>query len=407
MSVSTNVEYRAPSERELVDVMRAATTSFGEHLRDDDAARFAGLMPTERVLAAWEDGHPVGVAASWPMELTVPGGALPAGGVTWCGVLPTHRRRGLFSELMRLQLEDLHERGEPLAILWASEAPIYGRFGYGVAAPETTIDAERGAFRLRDDAGPRGTVRLVTAEEAFELFPPLYESRRRDVPGLVSRRPEWWSELLLADPEHWRKDDLSPKYLALLELEGEPAGYARYRIKPRWEEGTPRGELDVYEAFATSPEATAELWRYLFGIDLVERVKHSRLDPTWSLFLMVVDPRRLHLSIAEGLWLRLVDLEAALAARSYGDGPGVVLEVSDTLLPHNEGDWRVGADPGRVEDEADVALDIADLASAYLGAFTFERLAAAGRARELRPGGLARASALFATPVPPACPEEF
>jgi len=387
--------------------MHATTAAFGEHLRDDDAARFGALMPTDRVLAPWEGGKPVGAAASWPFELTVPGGVLPAAGVTWCGVLPTHRRRGVFSELMRLQLEDLHARGEALAILWASEAPIYGRYGYGVAAPETTIDAERSAFRLRDDPGPHGRVRLVSAEEAFELFPPLYESRRRERPGSISRSDAWWRELLLADPEHWRKDGLSPKYLALLELDGEPAGYATYRIKPKWEQGTPKAELHVLQAFATSPEATAELWRFLFGIDLVARVQHSRLDPTWSLFLMVTDPRRLHLSIAEGLWLRLVDVGAALEGRSFADAPEAVLEIRDPLLPRNEGCWRVGAAPARVEEEADVALDVADLASAYLGAFTFEQLAAAGRARELRPGGLARATALFATPVPPACPEEF
>jgi predicted acetyltransferase len=404
--VPESVEYRAPGEEELEAVLVATTTAFGEHLREDDAARWSSLMPIDRVLAAWADGRPVGTAASWPFELTVPGGVLPAGGVTWCAMLPTHRRRGLFSELMRLQLEDLHERGEPLAILWASEAPIYGRFGYGVAAPETTIDAERSAFRLRDDPGTRGNVRLVSADEALEHFPPLYETRRRAVPGLVSRRPEWWRDALLADPEHWRKGS-SPKYFALLELDGKPAGYARYRVKPAWEEGTPRGELDVIEAFATSPESTAELWRYLFGVDLISRVRHSRLDPTWSLFLMVTDPRRLHVSIADGLWLRLVDVEAALAGRAFADAPDAVLEVVDTLLPHNAGRWRVGSRPGRTEEEADVAVDVADLASAYLGAFTFERLAAAGRARELRPGGLARATALFATAVPPACPEEF
>ena len=125
------------------------------------------------------------------------------------------------------------------------------------------------------------------------------------------------------------------------------------------------------------------------------------------LAFMVTDPRRLHLSIAEGLWLRLVDVGAALEGRSFADAPEAVLEIRDPLLPRNEGCWRVGAAPARVEEEADVALDVADLASAYLGAFTFEQLAAAGRARELRPGGLARATALFATPVPPACPEEF
>lgn len=401
-----SLAYRIPEADELRSVLTTTYSAFGEEMKDEDFERDRRVMPLDRVLAAWDGDAPVGVTASWPFELTVPGAVLPAAGVTWVGVLPSHRRRGVLTELMRRQLEDVHARGEPLAILWASEAPIYGRFGYGVAAPETSIDAERGAFRLRDDTPGRGMVRLVTAEQAAELFPPLYDRHRGERTGLVSRSDAWWREFMLADPEHWR-DGASPKFYALLEVDGEPQGYALYRIKPKWEEGAPRGELRIVEAFTTSPEATAELWRFLFGIDLVERVKHARLDPSWALFLMVTDPRRLHVSIAEGLWLRIVDLEAALAARAFAGGEPVVLEVVDTLLERNAGRWEIGAECRRTRADADVALDIADLASAYLGAFSFERLAAARRAQELREGGIARASALFGTPVPPYCAEGF
>jgi predicted acetyltransferase len=400
------LEYRSPTADEFADVLRATFVAFGEELKDDDLERARRTMPLDRLLAAWDDGRPVGVTASYPFELTVPGGTARAAGVSWVGVLPSHRRKGILRELMLRQLDDVHERGEPLAILWASESLIYGRFGYGVAAPETSIDAERVAFALRDDPGPRGSVRLVTAEEAAELFPPLYESCRAERPGLLRRSPEWWKDTRLADPEHWREGS-SPKYYALLELDGEPAGYALYRVKSKWEEGTPKGELRIVETFATSPEASRELWRFLFGIDLVARVKCGPVDPDWGLFLMVTDPRRLHVTIAEGLWLRFVDLEAALRARGFNGGADVVLEVEDDVLPRNSGRFAAGASPGRTDAEPDVALHVADLASAYLGAFTFERLAAGGRARELRPGGLARATALFATPIPPHCPEGF
>lgn len=406
MPVAVDLEYRSPNTDEVASVLRAVTSAFGEELKDEDLERWRQVMPVDRVLAAWDAGRPVGVAASWPFELTVPGGVVPAAGVTWVGVLPSHRRRGILRELMRRQLDDVHERGEPLAILWASEAPIYGRFGYGIAAPETFMDAERGAFALRDDPGPRGSVRLLTADEAFELFPPLYESARLERPGSVSRSADWWKHVLLADPEHWR-DGYGPKFFALLEIDGDPAGYAMYRVKPNWDEGTPRGDLRVVEAFAISPEATAELWRFLFGVDLVVRVKSGRVDPAWTLALMVTDARRLHLSFAEGLWLRLVDLGAGLRARGYASAEPAVLQIADDLFERNAGRWSVGPEPGRTEAAADVALDIADLASAYLGAFTFERLAAAGRARELRPGGLARATALFSTPIAPYCPEGF
>jgi predicted acetyltransferase len=401
-----SLDYRSPTDNELAAVLGATHVAFGEELKDDEVERQRRVLPVDRILAAWDDGRPVGVTASYPFELTVPGGVAKAGGVTYVGVLPSHRRRGILRELMLRQLEDLHQRGEPLAILWASESLIYGRFGYGIASPETAIDAERGAFALRDDAGPRGAVRLVTAEEAAALFPPLYQSRRLERPGSLSRTPDWWTEVLLADPEDWRKER-GLKYYALLEIDGEHAGYVLYRVKPKWEDSGPKGEVSVVELFATTPESTAELWRFIFGIDLIARVKSWRIDPAWSLLLMVTDPRRLHLSITDGLWLRFVDLEAALQARRFNDAEAAVLEVEDNVLSRNSGRFAIGPESRRTDTEPDVALHVTDLASAYLGAFTFDRLAAAGRARELRPGGLARATALFATPIPPHCPEGF
>jgi predicted acetyltransferase len=137
------------------------------------------------------------------------------------------------------------------------------------------------------------------------------------------------------------------------------------------------------------------------------RVKYARLDPAWSPFLFVADPRRLHLSITEGLWLRLVDLEGALRARGFREGATAVLEVVDDVLTGNSGRWEIGPDVRRTHADADVGVGVADLASAYLGAFSFEQLALAGRAHELRPGGLRRASELFMTPLPPYCPEGF
>lgn len=400
------LEYRIPTGDEFASVLRTTYAAFGDEIKDEDLERHRKVMPLDRVLAAWDGDRPVGVAASFPFELTTPGGAAKAAGVTWVGVLPSHRRRGILRELMLRQLEDVRERGEPLAILYASESAIYGRFGYGIAAPTTKLDAQRDAFVLRDDPGPRGAVRLVTAEEAAERFPPVYERLRRTRPGFLSRSEDWWRQYRLADPEHWREGS-GPKFYALLELDGEAAGYALYRIASKWEGWVSKSQARVLEAFATSPEATAELWRFLFGIDLVERVDVGSADPAWPLFLLVQDPRRLHPSIIDGLWLRLVDVEAALRARRFEEREPAVLEVSDALVPENAGRFAIGEQSGRTDEAADVALDVADLSATYLGAFSFERLAAAGRAKELRPGGLARATALFATPLPPFCPETF
>src|SRR5919199_2599006 len=151
-----SVEIRNPAEDEWRAAMSAAASVFGDELKDDDYARFSSTLVRERFYAAYDDGAPVGTAADFPFRLTVPGGEVAAGGVTWVAVLPTHRRQGVLTQLMRRELEDLHERGEPLAVLWASEAAIYGRFGYGMSAPHFEMNADKSRFAYRDDPGRTG-----------------------------------------------------------------------------------------------------------------------------------------------------------------------------------------------------------------------------------------------------------
>ena len=386
--------------------MGAALDAFAEVPENADWERERTSVRLERAVAAYDDGRPVGFSASYEFELTVPGGTVPTAGVTWVGVMPTHRRRGILRGFMEQLFADAREHREPLAALYASEAPIYGRFGYGVATHWLDLNADSRRMTFRNDPGPKGTVRLVDEEEAYTQFPVIYERLRKERPGMLSRSEHWWRRHRLADYEH-RRDGASRRFNALLELDGEPAAYAVYRVKDEWEEGYPRGEVRVAEAFATSADTTRDLWRYVFNIDLTTRVKCGLFDPASPLFLMVVDPRALHLKVFDGMWLRLVDVEEALRRRSYAADDAVVLDVRDATLPENSGRYRVGSAVERTEDEADIALDVTDLASAYLGAFSFERLASAGRLEELRAGSLARASALFRTPLPPYCPEVF
>jgi predicted acetyltransferase len=399
------IEIRNPAEDDLRNAMKAVEAAFGEEQKEADLDRHQKVMRRDRFLVAYDGAIPVGTTASLPFDLTVPGGQLAAAGVTWVGVLPSHRRRGILTQMMKRQLRDLHELGEPLAILWASEAAIYGRFGYGISAPTVQLDADRSRFSLRDDPGPQGAVRLIDREEAAKVLPPIYDTVRRQVPGFTSRDELLWDLYRLADPEHWRRGG-GPKFFAVLEFDGEPVGYTLYRIKSDWEEGFSKSHVRVLETCATSPAAERELWRFLFGIDLVVKIQ-GRHDPGSPLFLMVVDPRSLMLRVSEGLWLRVVDLESALTGRTYAADDTLVVEVRDELCPWNAGRWRMGTDIGRTDEGAELELDIADFASAYLGAFDFERLAAAQRVRELKPGALERATNLFRTSRPPYCPEDF
>lgn len=400
------IDIRNPSADELRAAMAAGAAAFGEEQRDEDFERHRRMLPLDRFFCAYDDGRPVGTGAAFSFDLTVPGGVLPAAGVTWIGVLPSHRRRGILTELMRRLHDDARARGEPLAVLWASESAIYGRFGYGMATANASLEAEKERFGFRDDPGATGTVRLVHRDEALELFPPVYERVRGQVPGMLGRSRDWWQEYRLADPEHWRRG-AGPKFYAALEVDGEVEAYAFYRIKSEWEHGIPKGCARVIEAIATSTTAARELWRFLFGIDLISRVDLETFDAGSPLFLMVVDARRLHLRLSDGLWLRILDAEAALGARSYTGAGSVVLELRDELCPWNAGCWRVGPEVGRTDAPPELELHVRDLGSAYLGAFGFEALAAAERVRELKPGAVERASALFRTSRPPYCPEEF
>jgi predicted acetyltransferase len=400
------IEIRHPAEDEWRAAMTAGSASFGDALEDDDYERYSKTLVRERFYAAYDGTTPVATTADYPFRLTVPGGELAAGGVTWVGVVPTHRRRGILTQMMRRQLDDLHERGEPLAVLWASEAAIYGRFGYGITAPTVQMDADRAQFAFREDPGPRGTARLVDPAEAKPLCAQVYESVRMKIPGFVARSDEWWESYRLADPAKWRRGS-GPKFIAVIEFDGEPVAYAIYRIKQDWHEGFSRSELKLVETLATKPAAERELWRFVFGIDLIARVQ-GRHDPGSPLFLMVVDARSLQLRVSEGLWLRLVDVGAALSERTYATDDALVLEVRDEFCPWNAGRWRLeGGTADRTDANAELELDVADLASAYLGAFDFEHLVAAERVQEHAPGAVERASSLFRTPRVPYCPEDF
>jgi predicted acetyltransferase len=405
------IEIRAPRPDEVRAFLTTGAKAFSEELRADEAERDEQVLERERMFAAFDGESIVGTAADVGLTLTVPGGELVAAGVTLVGVLPTHRRRGILNQLMRAGHDAIAARGEPVAILWASEESIYGRYGYGLATVRTSLEADRDRMRFRGDPPAVGTVRLVEEDEAARVLPPIYERARRQTPGMFARSEAWWRNYRLPDPEHHR-GGAGPRYFAVLAIDGVDEGYARYRVKDEWREGVSASELRVIEAIATSPLAERELWRYLFGVDLVHKILSWHVPPDHPLFLLVTEPRRLRLRASDGLWLRVVDVERALAGRSYlGDG-AVTFELTDAFLPANAGVWRLEAAGGagrvsRADSKPELRLDVADLGSAYLGGFTFTQLARAGRVEELAPGAVERADDLFRTHVAPWCPEIF
>jgi predicted acetyltransferase len=402
-----SIEIRPATAEEFPEVVRPIMHYFGRTPGEEFAARFGPIIPPDRIHAAWEDGRVVGSGGVFPFETGIPGRLIRAAGVTLVGVLPTHRRRGIFADLMWAQLADVRERGEPMAYLWASEDTLYGRFGYGIASFSGGIDLPRERIAYADALEPAGRVRLVEPDEAVEPFTEIQRAAAAKHPGMFVRTKEWWTHRRLADPE-WAREGGGEQVRALLELDGRPAAYALYRLHFSADRGIPAGFTNVIEAVGVSPEATRGIWRYLLDIDWMARVKANLLPRDHELFLLLREPRMLRFELREGLWVRLVDVEAALAARSYKAGEPVVIEVSDDLFPENAGRYRVGPEGAeRADAEAELALPVTSLGSVYLGGFGFGELARAGRVEELASGALDRADALFRSDRYPWCPEIF
>ena len=219
---------------------------------------------------------------------------------------------------------------------------------------------------------------------------------------MFARGRDWWEARILHDPED-RREGSGELARVVLERDGETLAYALYRLKLEFEAGSSTGEVNVVEAMGVSPEATAGIWRYLLDIDLMERVRGELVPIDHPLFLLLEQPRRLRFRLTDSLWLRLVDVGAALAARSLeGD---VVLEVGDAFCPWNDARHLLGG--SKTMEDADLRLDVSDLATVYLGGFTFAQLQRAGRVEELTEGTVHRADAAFRTDRAPWCPEIF
>ncbi|MCV0403215.1 MAG: GNAT family N-acetyltransferase [Chloroflexi bacterium] len=400
-----------PYDGSARDFIAAAETAFGEHIRDDDAAAWEAMLELDRTLGTFDGDRLVGTAGAFSFDLTIPGGVLPAAGITMVGVQPTHRRKGALRRMMRMQLDDVHDRGEPLAILWASEGSIYQRFGYGLASLRARIGIQRDRAAFARPHLPAGSIRFVDVDEAKRLFPAVHDALLPDRPGFFGRTPAFWDSQVFYDPEHWRHG-AGAAFHVVHEVDGVADGYARYRIRDEWDDSGPKSTLLVNEVLATNAVAHLDLWRYLLDVDLIGRIEAWNLPPDEPLMLAVLEPRRLGLALADGLWLRVVDVASALAGRRYRTDGGLTVQVQDAFCPWNEGRWSLRVEAGipivePTDAAADIACDVSDVAAAYLGGFTFRQLSEAARVTELSPGGVARADALFATDRAPWCPRVF
>jgi predicted acetyltransferase len=397
------------SVEELRDAAGAITHYFGREKPDEAwTERWLKNFELERMHAALDGDAIVGGAGAFSLRMTVPGGAaLPTAGVTIVGVLPTHRRQGILRSMMRVQLDDVHERGEPLAALWASEETIYGRYGYGLASLSLELEIPRVQGAFRPGVEQVGQVRMVDATEAATLLPPVYDAVQLATPGMYERSATWWELRQLIDLPEFRFGG-GPKIYAVLEADGEAVAYALYRLHASFGNLGPETKLQTQEVLGVTPAATASIWRYLLDVDWTQAVSARLLPVDHPLLLVLARLNLTRPTLSDGLWVRLVDVGAALSGRSYAGEGTIVLDVRDEFCEWNAGRWKIdGGEAARTDEDADLVLEVADLGSAYLGGFTFRELWRAGRVEELRDGALARADALVRTDVEPWCPEIF
>ncbi len=390
-----DVEIRVPTEEEYETWIRVFRRASGHHAVELDASLRSLWIEPDRLLAAYDDGDMEGTTVASSVEMSIPGGSLPTARIDDVGVSPTRRRKGILTRLMKRQLSDIHERGEPLAMLEASESVIYGRFGFGIGvlAEDWSIDRQHTAFVSQIDRP--GRLRLVDPEEAKGVYRLVNDGLAAQRSGVVRYHQSFW-DYFLADPEFLRRG-ASALFHVVYE-DGGVEGCASYRVN---------GEtLGVQYLAALTNDAYAALWRFLLDVDLMASFQAYGRAVDEALPWMLADPRRLRRSMRDESWLRIVDVRAALSARRYARSGRLNIEVRDPICPWNDGVVELDGGPDAAScrptsESSDLVLSASDLAAAYLGTVRLATLLAAGRVEERVEGAVRTADAMFATRLQP------
>lgn len=393
-----------------------------EAMREIDRWAFAfDLNPEDEPADVWnlEPGRSVGVwhdatrgpvlaamHSSFAFRVQVPGGErLPAAGLTWVGVHPGHRRRGLSRAMLHAHLRRSRERGEILSVLNAAESGIYGRYGYGIATHRVSATLGRGAG-LRPVPGSEELVIELETLDGPRHSAELERVHGQVVrPGWITRDTDALRQVRVVDWPSARRGAERRRIAFVRDTTGAPRGYALFRRKEKWsDEGRPEGTVQVADVLALDAPAARALWAALLDLDLMGAVEVGNLAPDDAVLGLLTDVRGTNRKVLDDVWLRILDVPAALRARAYPCAVDVVLKVSDPLVPDNDGHWHVhggpdGAEVTRTDEPAQLALGIADLGAVYLGGTSLAALAAAGRATELVRGTLVPAATAFAWPV--------
>lgn len=405
-------DIRAITDDQVPEFRARFEEAFGRDVsdKDDDGdTRFKALLPLGRTRAAFAGGQIIGTAACYELGLTVPGGTVPMAGTTMVSVRSTHRRRGILSAMMLDHLDDARMRGEPVAGLWASESSIYGRYGYGAATERHSVELDTSSVRFADSSAT-GTAKLIEADEAAAVFPPIYEAVVQSRPGMLARDEADWKWTTFYDPAHWR-EGLSSKRFVVHTGPSADDGYAIYRQKDKWQGFIPEGSVRVAQLIAASPGAHQGLWSFLTSIDLFPQVSAWNQPVDDELSLRIQDPRRVKRYVWDALWLRILDVSAALEARAYAADGAIRLGITDKRFPDNDATYEVVSSDGesrcvKVDGPAEVTMNVDSLGSLYLGGGQIGPLARAHRVHGPAEA-IQRAGRFFGWRPAPWCPFVF
>jgi predicted acetyltransferase len=396
-----DVEIRTIAEDEFETWMRAIESAFGGHVSPEDVQNERKVIDPARCLAACDGDNIVGCASSVVFEMTVPGGTIPTVGITGVGVVPTHRRRGVNTALMRRQLDDIRDEGFAIAALFASEGGIYGRFGYGLATFDAYVDIETSRSAFVPGSEGDGRIRLVERDAAKDRYLSIFDESRLTRPGAMRMEPNWF-DYEFAE-KHFGEE--RKFFFAFHETGKDVDGVAVYTIKHNWS-GVPQNEVELYAFDALNSSAYAQMWRFVLDLDLVSKLTAWSRPVDEPLLHLLREPRRLNMRLKDGMWVRLLDIPRALTARRYPHDGRIVFDVRDAFCPWNEGRYALdaraeGATCEQTDDEAELLLTTNELAAAYLGGSTFSQLHRAGRVSEERAGAIGTADAMFGWDPPP------
>ena len=378
---------------------------------EPDEDRLRPLLDIDRTFGHFDGSRFVSTISAFALDMGLPGGSVPCGGTTVVSVSPAHRRQGLLSEMMARHFDDIREREEPIAALWASESEIYGRYGYGRATRSTEITVTRAHPRFSSHTAAPAKVALLDLDEAKELIPPLHREYQKNQPGMFVRTDEWWKTRTFDDPQSRRKGFTAIRWVAVRSADGTLDGYAGYRTKSGFgDDGHFAGEARISELFAVTPEAWAGLWSHVLNLDLTTKFVATLRSPDDALFDLLEGPRRAQATVSDGIWVRLMDVPTALTRRAYSAEFAGVFEVSDSK-GIADGRFLLEATPEGstctpTDRSPDIELSVEDLGSAYLGDSGLSRMMRAGRVKG-DPSVLSAADRAFGWHRTPWCPEIF